>query len=128
MASLQAPDIGGHLIVPLFVENTTSSFTSRFVHTKVARATLSEEARNKLYTSFLKPLGIRTYKPLPLAINDTAHSTQFQQFDELILHTMERMEFDVYYVFNVVLPDSNGNMRRDSSGEAKFVNVFAPRL
>jgi hypothetical protein len=118
-------DIGGHLIVPLRVKNTTSSFTNRFVHTKAARATLSEEALNKLYTSFLKPLGLGTYKPLPIEINDPSQLTQFQQFDELILQTKERMkDFDVDDVFNVVFPDSNGNLRRDFSGKIKFVNLF----
>jgi hypothetical protein len=76
-ASLQALDIGGHLIVPLRVKNTISSLTSRFVHTKAARATLSEEALDKLYTSFLKPLGLGTYKPLALDINDPSQLTQF---------------------------------------------------
>jgi protein-L-isoaspartate O-methyltransferase len=69
-ASLQALDIGGHLIMPLRVKKYHQ--LSRFVHTKAARATLSEEALDKVYTSFLKPLG-----PLPLEINDPSQLTQF---------------------------------------------------
>jgi hypothetical protein len=34
-------------------------------------------------------------------------------------------ELDVDDVLNVVFPDSTGNLRRDSSGKIKFVNLFA---
>jgi hypothetical protein len=64
-------------------------------------------------------------KPLPNIITDPKQLDEFQHLDEMIEKLVSHFEHhDIADVFNVVLPDSSGNLERNSSGAVKTSHLF----
>jgi hypothetical protein len=64
-------------------------------------------------------------KALPNEITKPKQQDDIQHLDILIDHMMSHFEhFDVADVFNIVFPDTSGNLLKDPSGSVKAVNLF----
>jgi hypothetical protein len=119
-------NIGGMLVRPLAVRNFDSHFSLN-VHSMSARARLSEDERVKIFTKAAAPFpNDAKFQPLPIAITDPHHLTEFQDFDIMITLAKERMEqFDLAGVFNIVFPDPTGTLKMDNPGTVSVVNLFS---
>jgi hypothetical protein len=63
--------------------------------------------------------------PLPNIITGPKQFDEFQHLDEMIEILVSHFEHhDIADVFNILFPDSSGNLERNSSGAVKTSNLF----
>jgi hypothetical protein len=115
--------IGGVTVQRLVTRNSQRAKT---VLSKYERHQLDQNDRMTLFTNVTKHRGPKELiKALPNEITEPKQLDDFQHLDILIDHMMSHFDhYDVSDVFNIVFPDTTGNLLKDPTGSVKTVNLF----
>jgi hypothetical protein len=107
--------IGGVTIQKLTSKNNQRAKT---VPSKYERGNLDQNDKIILFNTVTKKQNQRVFKSLPNNIVDAKQLDEFQHLDIMIEQTSSHFDHhDVADVFNIVFPDSAGNLAKESSGQ-----------
>jgi hypothetical protein len=114
-ATTTSLSIGG---LSVQVRATANATVDRIaVHSKTARANMSENDRVKLFNSATQRMPSGHFTALPLEISDPKQLTEFHNIDSTIQSFRETCQnHDFLDVFSIVTPTSSGGLLTDASG------------